>query len=289
MHMPPSLRPVSSLLTTAVAAASLFLAASAALADTGPRPDLWPRWQAHDPASEKRLDPSAFDAFLAKYRVMGADGVVRIAYGAVTQADKSTLQSYIDELSGVPISTYDRDAQFAYWINLYNAATIDLILDHYPLDSIVDVPLGGIFSFGPWGADILTVEGEAISLNDIEHRILRPIWQDSRVHYVINCASIGCPNVPALALRADDLDRTMEAAARAYVNNPRGARVEDGALTVSSIYVWFESDFVRSHGSVIAHLRAFADPETRERLRGIETVSDDAYDWSLNDATGSGR
>ena len=143
-----------------------------------------------------------------------------------------------------PVSSLNRGEQLAYWINFYNALTVQVILDHYPTDSILDIKISpGFFSIGPWDKKLVTVEGEELSLNDMEHRILRPIWRDPRIHYGVNCASIGCPNLLTTAYTADNVDGLLTENAVAYVNHPRGASLQNGALTVSSIYDWFEEDF----------------------------------------------
>ena len=215
----------------------------------------------------------------------GADGVARFAYGRVGAADRAALAAYLDALAAVPISRYARAEQFAYWVNLYNGLTVKVEFDHYPVASIRDIDISpGLFGDGPWDAELARVEGEPVSLNDIEHRILRPIWRDPRVHYAVNCASIGCPDLAAEAFTAANTDALLEAGARAYVNSPRGARAEDGRLTVSSIYVWFEEDFGGSDRSVIDHLRRYADPPLAAALQGRRTLDGHAYDWSLNDA-----
>ena len=133
----------------------------------------------------------------------------RLRYGDVTKTDKGALDGYIARLEKLPISAHGRNAQKAYWINLYNALTVKVVLDHFPVKSIKDISLssglfGGLFGGGPWEAKLATVEGEKVSLDDIEHRILRPIWRDNRVHYAVNCASIGCPNLQAEPFTADE-------------------------------------------------------------------------------------
>ena len=231
-----------------------------------------------------RVDHNAFDAFLSAYRVMGDDGIARIRYGAVSPTDKAALGAYVARLAATPVSRLNRDEQFAFWINFYNAATIAMIIEHFPLDSILNVPLGGWFSFGPWDAKIVTVEGHPVSLNDMEHRILRPIWNDPRIHYAVNCASIGCPNLADRAYRPDRMDEALTNAARDYVNHPRGVRVRGGKLVVSSIYVWFESDFKTADGSVLAHLKRYAAADLAESIQAAGQIFADDYDWSLNGA-----
>ena len=154
------------------------------------------------------------------------DGVNRVAYGKVAPQDKQALASYVDRLSKVQVTKLARSEQLPYWINLYNAATVKVVLDHYPVESILKIDISpGLFAKGPWKKKLLTVEGEAVSLDDIEHRILRPIWKDPRTHYAVNCASLGCPNLQPRAFTAGNMDELLDAGARAYVNHPRGARV----------------------------------------------------------------
>ena len=119
-------------------------------------------------------------------------------YAAVTQADRTALKTYLKDLQAVRVTTLPRRAQMPFWINLYNALTVEVILDNYPVKSIRDIK-SGLFSSGPWSTELVRVEGHDLSLDDIEHEILRPIWKDKRIHYAVNCASIGCPNLAAKA------------------------------------------------------------------------------------------
>ncbi len=209
----------------------------------------------------------------------------RVAYARVTAADRKALADYVARLAAVSISTYNRDEQLGYWINLYNALTVKLVLDHYPVASIRDIDISpGWFSNGPWGKKLLVIEGEAVSLSDIEHRILRPIWRDPRIHYAVSCSSIGCPNLGPEAFMANNAEARFTAGARAYVNHPRGARIESGRLVVSSLYVWFSEDFGGTDEGVIAHLKRYAEPDLLSGLARFERIDDFAYDWSLNDA-----
>lgn len=248
-----------------------------------PKAELWDRWTAHDPASTATIDHSDWDGLLARYVMAGSDGLNRFDYKGVSPEDRNALKAYIGRLAAVPVSTYARPEQRAYWINLYNALTVDVVLDHYPVDSIRDIDISpGLFSDGPWGKTLVTVEGTALTLNDIEHRILRPIWRDPRIHYAVNCASVGCPNLAMKAYMSANMEAMLDMAARAYVNSPRGARVGKDGLTVSSIYVWFQDDFGGDDASVIAHLRHYADVPLKKALVGRTAIDAHAYDWSLN-------
>jgi len=250
-----------------------------------PKADLWDRWTAHDPAATTPIDHSAWDKFLKTYVSEHTDGVNRVDYARVTDTDRAALSKYIADLKTTPISRYTRDEQLAYWVNLYNVLTIKVILDYYPVDSIREINISpGLFSLGPWDKKLISIEDERLSLNDIEHRILRPIWRDPRVHYSVNCASIGCPNLQRVAFTAANADTLLDAAAREYVNHPRGVRIENGGLIVSSIYDWFEEDFVDGDGSVVAHLERYADPDLAATLANTKKVKGNEYDWTLNEA-----
>ncbi len=250
-----------------------------------PRADLWERWMAHDPAATAAIDHAAWDRFLKTHVTPYADGVNRVAYARVTAADRKALADYVAGLAAVAISAYNRNQQLAYWINLYNALTVKLVLDYYPVASIRDIDISpGWFSNGPWGKKLLTIEGEAVSLNDIEHRILRPIWGDPRIHYAVSCASIGCPDLGREAFTATNADALLTAGARKYVNHPRSVRIEGGRLVVSSLYVWFSEDFGGNDEGAIAHLERYAEPDLLSALAGVERIDDCVYDWRLNDA-----
>jgi hypothetical protein len=250
-----------------------------------PKAEPWDRWAPHDPASTARIDHSAWDGLLRALVVPGKDGINRFAYGRVTREERETLAAYVDRLGRVSVGNLNRNEQRALWINLYNTLTVKVILDHYPVKTIRDVDISpGFFADGPWGRKLAVVDGEKVSLDDIEHRILRPFWKDPRVHYAVNCASLGCPNLEITAFTAANSEGLLNKAARAYVNHPRGAHVDKGKLIVSSIYTWFQSDFGGTDAGVIAHLRAFAEPGLKARLSGITSIDDDAYDWSLNEA-----
>lgn len=254
-----------------------------------PSADLWDRWEAHDPASTAQIDFSAWDSFVKRNVVVGGDGVHRLDYAGLAATAGPELDGIIADLAKVKISSFARDEQFAFWANLYNAVTVKVILDHYPVDSIQDVDISpGLFASGPWGKELVSVEGEALTLNEIEHRILRPIWRDPRVHYAVNCASIGCPNLATEAFTGSDLEAQLDAAARSYVNDPRGVTIEGDKVTVSKIYDWFHEDFGNSTKSVLAHLKRYAEPGLAARLDEIGTIEDAAYDWSLNAVGGAG-
>lgn len=232
------------------------------------------------------LGPShdAWTMFLQRYVQLDANGVARVGYGGVSGADRAALASYIAALSSLDASTLSRAAQLAYWVNLYNATTVAVVLDHYPVDSIRSIG-SGLFAIGPWGDKRLVVNGRSLSLHDIEHGIVRPLWSDRpEIHYLLNCAAVGCPNLGLRAYTATNIDAALTAAAQSFVNDPRGVTVLDGGrLRLSKIYAWYREDFGGSDSAVLDHLRRYAADDLRKQLTGLERIDSYAYDWALND------
>lgn len=250
-----------------------------------PKAERWAYWDSSVPEATQQIDHSGWNMFLGQYVLQGEDGINRVRYSQVSDVDRQQLKRYITALEQLPIRRYNAEQQLAYWINLYNAVTIDIVLQHYPVESIRDIDISpGFFADGPWGKKLLSIEDQQVSLNDIEHRILRPIWQDPRLHYALNCASLGCPNLSTSAYKADTIELQLDQAATAFVNDPRGVSFTDGKLFVSSIYSWFRDDFGKSDSDVINHLKRYAAPPLKDMLADTMRIAGDRYNWSLNDA-----
>lgn len=249
-----------------------------------PKSKAWAFWNEQNTVSTQQIDHTAWNQLLQKYVSSEEDGIHRIDYANVTQVDRQLLEDYIRSLEHIQIRQYTHNEQLAYWINLYNAATVNIILQHYPVESILDINISpGLFAKGPWGNKILHIEEQDVSLNDIEHRILRPLWKDPRIHYALNCASMGCPNLQKIAFTAENVEQVLKRAASEFVNHPRGASIDDGRLIVSSIYSWFEKDFGGSNQGVVDHLLKYALDDFAKQLKNIKRISNDKYDWALND------
>ncbi len=225
----------------------------------------------------------AFSSLLSKYVYPDETGLNFVDYEGwrSNPEDRSALDSYIAGLEATAVSSLPKAERFVFWANLYNAVTVKLILDENPKKSIREIRPHS-FAFGPWGAKRVTVEGEELSLDNIEHDILRKQWGDPRIHYAVNCASIGCPNLPTKAWEAATLDTVLDAAARAYVNHPRGVTATEKGLRISKIYKWYREDFGDSDEGVIDHILEYADPELAEAIRANPKISGHEYDWDLN-------
>ena len=263
---------------------------SAPAAEAAPKADLWPFWTANDPQNQRSIDHGTWTYLLKTYLVTNTpDGINRFKYGGVPEGDVERLRWYLRSQQIIKVRRLRRDEQRAYWINLYNAQTVLTIIEHYPTDSIRDVDISpGLFTQGPWDAPLLSIEGEKVTLNDIEHRILRPIWKDARLHYALNCASLGCPNLMPTAFTAANSEALLEEGARAFINHPRAVMLDaDGTLTLSSIYHWFASDFGETLPRVLVHLKKYAAPPLKEKLDAFSRRRyQHVYDWTLNNAPG---
>ncbi len=243
-------------------------------------------WRDFGTGAVAAVDHGPWDRFLDRYVVTDDQGVNRVGYGDLTETDRRSLDDYIAALSRAPVTAMARAAQLAFWINLYNALTVDLVVDRFPVNSVRDIK-PGFFAVGPWNMAVVEVEGRELTLNDIEHRILRPLWRDARIHYVLNCAAAGCPNLAREAFTAANVERLLEAGARAFINASRGVAFDRrGRLVVSKIYSWFREDFGGSVEGVLDHLRHYAEPALRKRLKNVRRIDKYRYDWSLNGAEG---
>jgi hypothetical protein len=250
-----------------------------------PKSELWPYWKAHDNDNTRRIDHSPWDSFLDAYLdTSPPSGVYNLKYKAVSGADKKNLENYIDALAAVTVTKLSQAEQKAYWINLYNALTVKVIIDHYPVKSIRDIDISpGLRNDGPWDAKLLTIEGKEISLNDIEHRILRPVFLDNRIHYAVNCASIGCPNLQPEAYTAENTEGLLDRGAREYISHSRGVKISKNKIVVSGIYNWFQEDFGSNESGVIEHLLLYAPPQLKKDLKNFRGKISYRYDWSLNE------
>ena len=239
-------------------------------------------WNHSNESNLTTVDHSTWQGLLNRNVIdQHPSGINRFNYAGISETDKRLLSSYLEQMQALDPRELSRGQQKAYWINLYNALTINLVISHYPVESITKLG-DSLFSFGPWDDEISQIAGESLSLNDIEHRILRPLFPDNRIHYAVNCASLGCPNLAKQAYTAEHLEEQLEKAARDYINHPRGVDFKEGVLWVSSIYDWYRDDFGGSDRALLRHLVQYAAPSLAEKLGGYEGRIKDHYDWALN-------
>lgn len=183
------------------------------------------------------------------------------------------LNTYLEYLATFdPNLTWPKNRFLAYYINLYNALTVKLILDHYPVKSIRDIQ-------NPWGQNLITIYGTDLSLDDIEHKILRTL-DEPRIHFAINCASISCPKLFAKAYTELGMEYELNQAVSAFFNDPDKFRIKGDTLYLSPILKWYRSDFESVYGSLINcinHYHALPfNSETKIRFL--------SYNWNLNES-----
>ena len=272
------------LITAILMGAALMACAT----DTQPTSKLIANWGASNDANAERIDHGSWQSLLDRYLHVHRSGINRFDYAALKANAKDTtgLADYLAHLQRRDPRDYSRAEQKAYWFNLYNALTVQVVLEAYPVNSIRDISdsfLGSLMVSGPWDDTIAHVAGLDLSLDDIEHGILRPIYRDNRIHYGANCASLGCPNLLPTAFTGANTETLLDSGARDYVNHPRGvAFINDDAIVISSIYDWYVEDFGGTEEGAIKHLIQYADQELAERLRGFEGTVEYDYDWGLN-------
>ncbi|MDP3525883.1 MAG: DUF547 domain-containing protein [Hoeflea sp.] len=253
-----------------LAAASVLAPHPAAAALTGFRP-----------AGQARADHSAFDALVRAHVKPDAQAYNRVDYRGV-KANLAALKAYVASLEAINPATLSRNEAHAYWINLYNAKTLEIVAEAFPVSSIKKINLGGSFMFGsgPWKAKLMRVNGQDLSLDDVEHEIVRPLFKDPMSHYGLNCASYSCPNLATTAFTGANVDALLRENAVDYVNHLRGVAVTNGRITASKIYSWYAGDF-GGKGKLKSHWSSLADPQKAAAIAAAEIAGYD-YDWSIN-------
>jgi hypothetical protein len=194
--------------------------------------------------------------------------------------DEATLDRYLNTLAAVDPESLSKNGQFAFYTNAYNAWTIKLILTRYPdVSSIKDL---GSFFRSPWKKKIARIDGQLLTLDQIEHDILRKRFRDPRVHFAVNCASKSCPPLQTEPFSGDRLDAQLDKAVTAFINDSRFNRIDGNTLWVSRIFDWFSKDF---KDDVIGFVIRYAAAPLRDRLvrnKNEIRVRYLDYDWSLN-------
>lgn len=177
---------------------------------------------------------------------------------------------------------WSREDQMAYWINAYNAFTIQLIVDHYPVASIKDIKNGIPFVNTVWDIKFIQIEDAEYDLNNIEHGILRPKFSDPRIHFAVNCASFSCPKLQRFAFSGEKLEEQLEQAAWEFINDESKNRLSPNKIELSKILSWYWGDFKDQYGSRVDLVNTYSDTKINP---GAEVQFLD-YGWSLNEQAG---
>lgn len=245
--------------------------------------------RSQDPPDLFDHDYGAWNGVLRRH--VDADG--RVDYAGVA-ADQD-LATFLDAVASVPpeeVSAFSRPQKVAFYVNAYNALTFRTIVDAMPVASIRDVRPD------PWEASRWTVGGRRMSLNEIKHKKLRKDLDEPRVHFVLVCAAVSCPVLPARAILPTDLDGQLERAARGFFTDPARNRVDraSGKVYLSRIMDWYGGDFVgadvpelagldrldRKEAAVLRYMARYLEDEDRRALGAGISVVYNEYDWGLN-------
>ncbi len=196
-------------------------------------------------------------------------------------SDSKVLDGYLEKLEKKDISSYSPGQKLAFWINAYNAFTVKLILNHYPIKSIRNI-------HNPWGQRVWKAAGQTISLDQIEHKILRPEFKEPRIHFAVVCASIGCPDLQNFAFRGDKINEQLARVAREFFASSKHFYIKkDGnsvIIYISKIFNWFGNDFGKSKEERIAFMLTYLDQSTADKIKKAKSVKFKylPYDWNLN-------
>ena len=196
--------------------------------------------------------------------------------------DSIELNRYLAQLSAVhpDDKSWARNEQMAYWINAYNAFTVKLIVQNYPVNSIKDIKKGIAFVNSVWDIKFIKIKGYTYDLNNIEHNILRPVFKDARVHAAINCASYSCPQLRNEAYTAEKLEGQLTDGMKKFLADPLRNKITPGKAEISSIFKWFKGDFDRDGGTLIGFINKYSEQKISDKTE--PTYLD--YNWQLNEA-----
>jgi hypothetical protein len=196
------------------------------------------------------------------------------------EEDLERLSDYIDTLENITPSDLPEKEALAYWINLYNAATLESVFKHYPIESIKDI--GGFLKKSPWNRKVVKVAGRELALNEIENDIIRKQFNDARIHLALNCASIGCPPLRNRAYLGDKLDEQLDEACNFALNDERWVKITDQEIRVSKIFDWYKDDFKAYAGSVREFIAKYRETDREAIMDDNRQLEYMDYNWDLN-------
>jgi hypothetical protein len=228
------------------------------------------------PRATAAIDHSAFDKLLKKH--VSDKGLVD--YKGF-KADEKAFNQYLDLLSkNRPGSNWSKPEQMAFWINAYNAYTIRLILNHYPVESIKDIgsKIKIPFVTTPWAIKFFSIGGEKMSLDNIEHGMLRKKYDDPRIHFALVCASMSCPRLRNEAYTAARLDAQLDDQGRDFLNNPAKNKITKSSAQLSKYFDWYKSDWTNNGQSVAKWVNKYSTVRIDEKT----PISYLDYNWKLN-------
>jgi hypothetical protein len=236
---------------------------------------VWAMWNSSDESNGAIIDHSPFDGFLKTYVVSNhPSGINRFRYGDVSRRDTKLLNKYIAKMASIDPRDYRKLEQKAYWLNLYNALTLQSLLKVYPVTAVDRDKLSR--------KRRVSVAGKKLSVADIDQRILRPIWQDYKMVFGLSCAAVGCPAIHDRAFTALNTNRLLKQYAREFINHPRGLTVSKDELRVSRIFSWYRDEFGGEDRQLIRLFTHYAEDNKALYILGFSGDIEYAYDQRIN-------
>ncbi|MEA2558870.1 MAG: hypothetical protein QOH06_374 [Acidobacteriota bacterium] len=199
------------------------------------------------------------------------------------KADKAALDRLRQQMAAVDVASLSRPEQLAYWINLYNISTVNVVAEKYPVESIRDISTDPVVRLNVFKKPNVKVKGGTMSLNDVENDKIRAGFKDPRIHFAINCAAESCPPIRPEPFVGARIDQQLDDQARKFLNGPKGVRVEQDALHATKIMDWFKDDFEQWGGGTLPFLKKYLSPDKAKRIGGKIEIEYDDYSWKLND------
>ncbi|MFT5823806.1 MAG: hypothetical protein ACI8ZM_005069 [Crocinitomix sp.] len=225
--------------------------------------------------AQEHLKHETWTALLTKY----VDVEGHVNYAGIKK-EEAALDEYLVVLSANhPNDTWEKNDVLAFWINAYNAFTVKLIVKSYPIKSIKELG-GSIYKVNtPWDIKFITIGGEVYDLNNIEHGIIRKSFEEPRIHFAVNCASVSCPRLRNEAFVGSRIDEQLDDQARYFVNNKVKNDITKKCAKLSKIFTWFKGDFTANGGSVEDFINKYSDVKITKKTKGKSLD----YDWNLNE------
>ncbi len=245
-------------------------------ADAAPKSKLIEFWDDSEEASLFDVDHSPWDEILSKYVTHHDSGVNRFAYEKVTKEDKVKLKRYLKSVQMMDPRQLTRARQKAYWLNLFNAGVTLQIVESSPKKSIKEIGSARL-----WRKKRFNIAMQELSLDDVEHGIVRPLYKDPRVHFAFSSGTVGSANILHRAFTDDNIEDLLDFNTREFLNHSRGVNYKKGKLVLSSIFKWYQSDFGEDFSDVKRFLSQYLLEEKLAHLEKNQSVSYD-YDWNLN-------
>ena len=243
---------------------------------SAPESELWPIWAKDNPDSTKQIPHQKWQDIIDRYLDVSAeDQIYRFDYGGISSDDKDKLESYIADLSGIDPRDYNKDEQLAYWINLYNASVVSIVLRVEPENSVRSVSR-------IWKRKRFKIARQKMSLADIEHGVIRPLSNDPRVNFGFFHGTVGAGNILPVAFTGDNLDALLEENVRSFITqSSRGVDIQGNTLQVSSMFDWYRSDFGGSDDDVKNFIKQYVSSEIASAIDQTTSIAYQ-YDWELN-------